>query len=108
MNRTLLAVTALALAAPLHAQSFFPLRPDDPRAVDFTREAFGAHADGEGAQAEIPVAESGGRQRIRDEHHAVAELVREQRRAAGVERLFEFGFQFDGEGHHTLPRIIKW
>jgi len=28
------------------AQSFFPVRPDDPRAVDFTPAAFGAHADG--------------------------------------------------------------
>jgi sugar lactone lactonase YvrE len=32
----------------VHAESFYPVRPDDPRAVDFTREAFGAHADGAG------------------------------------------------------------
>jgi sugar lactone lactonase YvrE len=32
----------------VHAGSFYPARPDDPRAVDFTREAFGAHADGIG------------------------------------------------------------
>jgi hypothetical protein len=36
----------------LHAQSFFPQRPDDPRAVDFTKEAFGAPADGVGDAAE--------------------------------------------------------
>jgi hypothetical protein len=30
----------------LHAQSIFPLRPVDSRAVDFTKEAFGAHGDG--------------------------------------------------------------
>jgi sugar lactone lactonase YvrE len=30
----------------LHAQSVFTQRPDDPRAVDFTKDAFGAHADG--------------------------------------------------------------
>jgi sugar lactone lactonase YvrE len=34
------------------AQSFFPQRPDDPRAVDFSRETFGAHADGAGDDAE--------------------------------------------------------
>jgi hypothetical protein len=32
----------------VHAASFYPVRPDDPRAVDFTRQAFGAHADGIG------------------------------------------------------------
>jgi Pectate lyase superfamily protein len=31
-----------------HAASFYPVRPADPRAVDFTAEAFGAHADGAG------------------------------------------------------------
>ncbi len=36
----------------LRAQSFFPQRPDDPRAVDFTEEAFGAHADGIGDDAD--------------------------------------------------------
>jgi sugar lactone lactonase YvrE len=34
------------------AASFYPVRPDDPRAVDFTREAFGAHADGAGDDAD--------------------------------------------------------
>jgi hypothetical protein len=32
----------------VHAGSFYPVRPDDPRAVDFTEQAFGAHADGMG------------------------------------------------------------
>jgi sugar lactone lactonase YvrE len=32
----------------VHAESFYPVRPDDPRAVDFTQQAFGAHADGIG------------------------------------------------------------
>ena len=31
-----------------HAASFYPVRPADSRAVDFTAEAFGAHADGIG------------------------------------------------------------
>jgi hypothetical protein len=48
---------ALALATvpggeALQAQSYFPQRPDDPRAVDFTREAFGAHGDGVSDEAE--------------------------------------------------------
>ncbi len=41
-----LAGLAVALIPALAAQSFFPQRPDDPRAIDFTKEAFGAHADG--------------------------------------------------------------
>ena len=49
-------VLVIALAAvcggPLRAQSFFPQRPDDPRAVDFTKEAFSAHADGVGDDAD--------------------------------------------------------
>ena len=36
----------------LRAQSIFPQRPDEPRAVDFTKEAFGAHADGVGDDTE--------------------------------------------------------
>ena len=32
----------------VQAASFYPVRPDDPRAVDFTKPAFGAHADGVG------------------------------------------------------------
>ena len=34
------------LGSQLHAQSIFTQRPDDPRAVDFTKDAFGAHSDG--------------------------------------------------------------
>jgi sugar lactone lactonase YvrE len=46
-------IAALFLGSgTLHAESFYPLRPDDPRAVDFTREAFGAHADGIGDDSE--------------------------------------------------------
>ncbi|HEX5132775.1 MAG TPA: glycosyl hydrolase family 28-related protein [Candidatus Krumholzibacteria bacterium] len=37
---------------PVHSGSFYPLRPDDARAVDFTKAAFGAHADGVGDDAD--------------------------------------------------------
>jgi hypothetical protein len=49
-----IAVTLLTVlaSATLRAQSFFPQRPDDPRAIDFTREMFGAHADGVGDDSE--------------------------------------------------------
>ena len=48
---------AIALAlmlchGSLAAESSYPLRPDDPRAVDFTQEAFGTHADGVGDDAD--------------------------------------------------------
>ncbi len=36
------------LSGTVQAASFYPVRPDDPRAVDFTKAAFGAHADGVG------------------------------------------------------------
>jgi hypothetical protein len=47
-----LVVAAVAYAQPAFAQSFYPSRPDDPRAVDFTKDAFGAHADGVGDDAD--------------------------------------------------------
>ena len=37
---------------PLRADSFYPIRPDDSRAVDLTKEAFGTHADGIGDDAD--------------------------------------------------------
>ncbi|HUQ08731.1 MAG TPA: glycosyl hydrolase family 28-related protein, partial [Steroidobacteraceae bacterium] len=51
--RSCLSLTAFFAAAvfwsgTVHAASFYPVRPDDPQAVDFSREAFGAHADGAG------------------------------------------------------------
>jgi len=39
-------------SGPVWAQSYFTQRPDDARAVDFTKEAFGAHADGVGDDTE--------------------------------------------------------
>jgi sugar lactone lactonase YvrE len=45
---TALIAAALFWSGNAHAASFYSARPDDPRAVDFTREAFGAHADGTG------------------------------------------------------------
>ncbi len=47
-----LAGFALALTQALSAQSYYPQRPDDPRAIDFTKEASGAHADGVGDDAD--------------------------------------------------------
>ncbi|HEX2585159.1 MAG TPA: glycosyl hydrolase family 28-related protein, partial [Steroidobacteraceae bacterium] len=44
----ILTFSVIAWSQPLHAESFYPIRPDDPRAVDFTEQAFGAHADGVG------------------------------------------------------------
>jgi hypothetical protein len=47
MTKTILAVAALLLLClPLQANSYFADRPDDPRAVYFTREKFSIHADG--------------------------------------------------------------
>src|SRR5579872_474510 len=45
-------VIARGLGGSLDAQSYFLQRPDDPRAVNFTKEAFGAQADGVGDAAE--------------------------------------------------------
>jgi len=47
-----LAILAVALSTSLRAQSFYPTRPDDARAVELTKETFEAHADGEGDDAD--------------------------------------------------------
>lgn len=38
----------LSCAAMLHADSYYPIRPEDPRAVYLTRDRFEVHADGSG------------------------------------------------------------
>jgi hypothetical protein len=43
---TLLAALLLAVGAPALAESYYRIRPDDPRAVELTRESFGAQGDG--------------------------------------------------------------
>jgi pectate lyase-like protein/SMP-30/gluconolaconase/LRE-like protein len=48
----IIVVMAGSVRGSLQAQSYFPQRPDDPRAVDFTKEAFGANADGIADDAE--------------------------------------------------------
>ena len=43
-----LIATVFVWSGTVHAGSFYPVRPEDPRAVDFTQQAFSAHADGIG------------------------------------------------------------
>jgi hypothetical protein len=45
---TALIAAVFFCSGTVHAASFYPVRPDDPRAVEFTQHAFGAHADGIG------------------------------------------------------------
>ncbi len=45
------AILAAAWAAPPLADSYYPLRPEDPRAVYLTRDRFEVHADGIGDDA---------------------------------------------------------
>jgi sugar lactone lactonase YvrE len=47
-----LIAAVLFCSVPVHADSFYPVRPGDPRAVDFTQQAFDAHADGIGDDSE--------------------------------------------------------
>lgn len=49
---TALFILMVTVTSQLHAESCYPIRPDDPRAVDFTRESFGVHADGVGDDAD--------------------------------------------------------
>jgi sugar lactone lactonase YvrE len=46
------ALLAVALASPLYANSYYPLRPDDPRAVYLTKDQFSVYADGVGDDAD--------------------------------------------------------
>ena len=52
IGRFSLALLALALSTSLRAQSFYPTRPDDSRAVELTKGTFAAHADGESDDAD--------------------------------------------------------
>jgi sugar lactone lactonase YvrE len=49
--RTILCTCFVALAGPLYADSYYPLRPQDPRAVYVTKDQFEVHADGVGDDA---------------------------------------------------------
>ena len=47
-----LVLLAVISAVPLHANSYYPVRPEDSRAVYLTKDQFGVHADGAGDDAE--------------------------------------------------------
>jgi sugar lactone lactonase YvrE len=44
---TLILIALTSWAVPLYADSYYPIRPEDPRAVYFTKDQFDIHADGE-------------------------------------------------------------
>ena len=46
-----LLLLAVISAVPLHANSYYPVRPEDSRAVYLTQDQFGVHADGAGDDA---------------------------------------------------------
>lgn len=48
LRGVLLALGGLTAFDPSHAGSYYTQRPDDPKAIYFTREAFGVHGDGSG------------------------------------------------------------
>jgi sugar lactone lactonase YvrE len=48
---TVLCTGFVALAGPVYGDSFYPLRPEDPRAVYLTKDQFEVHADGVGDDA---------------------------------------------------------
>ena len=47
-----LVLLAVISAVPLHANSYYPVRPEDSRAVYLTKDQFGVHADGAGDDAD--------------------------------------------------------
>ena len=47
-----LVILAVISAVPLHATSYYPVRPEDSRAVYLTKDQFGVHADGAGDDAD--------------------------------------------------------
>jgi sugar lactone lactonase YvrE len=50
-STTTIAILAAACVGPLLADSYYPLRPEDPRAVYLTKDRFEVHADGIGDDA---------------------------------------------------------
>jgi sugar lactone lactonase YvrE len=51
--QTALCICSIASAGPLYADSYYPLRPEDPRAVYLTKDQFDVHADGVGDDADV-------------------------------------------------------
>ncbi len=61
---TLILITLTFCAVPLNADSYYPIRPEDPRAVYFTKDQFEVHADGVGDDSDAlqeAVRSAGGR-----------------------------------------------
>jgi hypothetical protein len=50
---TTLCICLVASAGPLYADSYYPLRPEDSRAVYLTKDQFDVHADGVGDDADV-------------------------------------------------------
>ena len=74
---------AVAVAVPLYAESFYPLRPEDPRAVYLTNDQFGVHADG-----------------IGDDSEALQQAINR------VQETARIGVLFIPEGRYRLSRTI--
>jgi len=51
--RILAALLAITCAVPVFADSYYPLRPEDPQAVYLTKDRFNVHADGVGNDADV-------------------------------------------------------
>lgn len=51
--RIIAALFVMAFAVPVYADSYYPLRPEDPQAVYLTKDQFGVHADGVGVDSDV-------------------------------------------------------
>ena len=99
----ILIVIALSLSRPLLAQSYFPQRPDDPRAVDFTKDAFGAHADGVGDDAD---ALQNAINRVQETTRMGAVLIPEGRYRLGKTVNVWQGIRLIGYGRHRPVFVL--
>jgi sugar lactone lactonase YvrE len=76
-------ILTLAWEVPLYANSYYPLRPEDPRAAYLTRELFNAQGDGVG-----------------DDADALQQAINH------VQETTRIGVVFIPEGHYRLSRTI--
>src|SRR5512138_2503936 len=73
----------LVSTVPLYPDSYYPLRPEDPRAVYFTKDRPGVHADGVG-----------------DDADALQQAIDQ------VQETTRFGIVFIPEGRYRLGKTV--
>jgi hypothetical protein len=96
-------LAALVFSAALRAESYYPMRPDDPRAVELTQDAFGAHADGIGDDSDALQAAIN---KVEETSHAGVVLIPEGRYRLGKTVYVWQGIRLIGYGKNRPVFVL--